>query len=520
MATSWRERRKYANNYLTNAVLIHMDDIEQAILSAWSSVKDRILFDPAELRRRLERMQRPSLAKVPRVWTVALRAGDTRLRSPVVEFRPREADETQAGGRCGRHEVSVDRQALITLGRPVDVAGCTVHEAARRLGVNPQNLLHGRLKGTFDVRYVRGLEGRPGKPRPILTAKHWLDPTTRGFDSTEPAWRWAGQFDATRIPKIEQTLVRVSHFQVRGGSKRYRDTAALHPEHPAVAGEDGMDVARKRRDKRLPKPPPDNAWYKWKGDEYVGYDWRKRGAKEAYERHERQKELSREGQRRRRAENPPPMLARGSLEFKGWRWLCPCCQRAVQILYLPLERVNLITLNDPVARDELEKNGEPVDTPPRGLASAACHRVTFLARGKKDFWGEVIAHLTGGLLYGAEVKRLDVARVQRKRPYAPRPNATPAWRRPMVQERLLKGWSYKRIAADMGITTGTVDTHAQAIYRQHRVHGRAELVRLLGAAPEVALTHWRDVRAMRGSGWTQTSNGAIRAAPRPLSPGS
>ena len=43
-------------------------------------------------KRRLDRMKRPNLAKVPRVWTVALRAGDTRLRSPVVEVTPHGAD--------------------------------------------------------------------------------------------------------------------------------------------------------------------------------------------------------------------------------------------------------------------------------------------------------------------------------------------------------------------------------------------------------------------------------------------
>ena len=127
---------------------------------------------------------------------------------------------------------------------------------------------------------------------------------------------------------------------------------------------------------------------------------------------------------------------------------------------------------------------------------AACHRVKVLTRASKDFWNDLIAHLTGGLLYGAEVKRLACAAPQRKRAYAPRPNAPPAHRRLMVQERLLKGWPYKRIATDMNISAGTVDTHAQAIYEQHRVHGRAELIRQLGATPEVELTHWRDLRAL------------------------
>ena len=74
-------------------------------------------------------MKRRNLAQVPRVWTQALRAGDTRLRSPVVEFNPTIAHSTQAGGACGRHEVTVNRRALVALGRPVDVMQCTRQEA-------------------------------------------------------------------------------------------------------------------------------------------------------------------------------------------------------------------------------------------------------------------------------------------------------------------------------------------------------------------------------------------------------
>jgi DNA-binding NarL/FixJ family response regulator len=122
--------------------------------------------------------------------------------------------------------------------------------------------------------------------------------------------------------------------------------------------------------------------------------------------------------------------------------------------------------------------------------------VKVYTRASKDFWNDLVAHLSGGLLYGAEVSRPAWLTRQRRRPYAPRPNAPPAHRRLMVQERLLKGWPYKRIAADMHISPGTVDTHAQAIYAQHRVHGRAALIRQLGATPEVELTHWRDRRAI------------------------
>jgi hypothetical protein len=237
------------NKYQINGVLNHMDDVEQRIVTSWEQIRTRVLADPAELRRRLSRMKRPNLSQVPRVWTYALRAGDTRLRSPVVEFNPRSVETTLSGGARGRHEVRVDRRALLALGRPVDVMRCSLKEAAQRLGVRPQNLVPGRIKGTFRATYVEWLGGHGGKPNPILTADGWLDPTTRGFGagSAERAWGWTGQFDASRIPIIEQTLVRVPHVQAAVAQDRYRDTNALHPEHPAVAGDDGMDVVRRRQ---------------------------------------------------------------------------------------------------------------------------------------------------------------------------------------------------------------------------------------------------------------------------------
>jgi hypothetical protein len=220
------------------------------------------------------------------------------------------------------------------------------------------------------------------------------------------------------------------------------------------------------------------------------------GAKGRFERREASLATTRRRRKVQRREKPTPIRAAGSLTFKGWRWLCPRCGRRVQVLHLPLPPVNFVTLHDVAARAVVKRAGVRRSWPAATFACAACHRVRVLTRASKGFWNDLIAHLSGGLLYGAEVARPPWLMRQRRRAFAPRPNAPPAHRRLMVQERLLKGWPYKRIAADMNITRGTVDTHAQAIYEQHRVHGRAELIRQLGATPEVELTHWRDRVAM------------------------
>src|SRR5687768_4603473 len=51
------------------------------------------------------------------------------------------------------------------------------------------------------------------------------------------------------------------------------------------------------KSRRLPPLPPDYVWYKWRGDEYVGYDWRSAAARAGYERRQRQRALARESQR-------------------------------------------------------------------------------------------------------------------------------------------------------------------------------------------------------------------------------
>jgi len=130
----------------------------------------------------------------------------------------------------------------------------------------------------------------------------------------------------------------------------------------------------------------------------------------------------------------------------------------------------------------------------RGFACGRCQRVKVVSRVSRDFWNEVITYLTGGLLYGSEVKRPEWVGRERKREYVPRPNAMPAWRRAVVQEKLLLGWSYKRIAAEMGITCGTVDTHARKIYAEHRVHGRWELAKQLRAGIERPATKRSEIK--------------------------
>src|SRR5439155_10545415 len=132
------------------------------------------------------------------------------------------------------------------------------------------------------------------------------------------AWGWTATELFARVPEeFEQTIVRIPIVWPRG--RKFRDKDDLHPEHPDV------DVGAKRYPSRkLPPPEPDYVWYKFKDGEYVGYDWRSPWGKARHEREMREKEARRE--RRRRREPKRTSAGSGSIEFKGWRWICPRCE--------------------------------------------------------------------------------------------------------------------------------------------------------------------------------------------------
>jgi DNA-binding NarL/FixJ family response regulator len=64
-----------------------------------------------------------------------------------------------------------------------------------------------------------------------------------------------------------------------------------------------------------------------------------------------------------------------------------------------------------------------------------------------------------------------------------------------VQERLLKGWSYKQIAEDLKVAEGTIMGYASRVYPQHQVHSREELARKFGVALDRARSSSRSVSA-------------------------
>jgi DNA-binding CsgD family transcriptional regulator len=267
----------------------------------------------------------------------------------------------------------------------------------------------------------------------------------------------------------------------------------------------------------LPPPEPDHVAYKWKGDQYVGYDWRAAERnpliRENYERHQRRLALIRAARARRVKANPPKSRGGGSMLFRGWRWLCPACQRPVKVLFYPLPPVSKLHCDlthfcDGMPRwfvDGALTALEAERAASRQFACNACNRVATFSRVSHSMWNEVVSCLSRGLLYGHEVERPACVTADRKVAFVTHrraPSPMHARRRERVCARLMEGWSYQRIAGELGISYNAVFAAARALFKRHGVHGRSALARKLGAPLEPLMSKRARVHARVAAGQT------------------
>jgi hypothetical protein len=178
---------------------------------------------------------------------------------------------------------------------------------------------------------------------------------------------------------------------------------------------------------------------------------------------------------------------RGGERFRGWYWACPGCGRDARTLFYPLPRY---TIPKYLGNDLSAHEADAAPESPGTFACLFCHRVKYFTRLDSGAWNYFVAHVTGGMVYGREVKRpaalaeAAVAKVGRQRrpvhgPDSAKRCATEA-RRARVLAGLLRGDTYAAIAAEVGVAYATVAGHVCKIYRAHRVRSRRELAALLG----------------------------------------
>jgi hypothetical protein len=456
-----------------------MDEIDDAIAAAWQRVKSLIAADPDELRKRLHRHRQPAMNRMPRARCLAVRANDLRIEGTLV---PR------GGADARRHEVTLDSREIRRLCAPVEIdpPGESLQEVAAKLGVTRMGLLPARLRNVFQVRHVAGLGGYWGHPVPILYTEKKLDPNARLFGLADPIWGWLSRDLHERIPTdFQQTVVRVPCIL---------PLAWRCAEDVLDLGDNRSPRPRNARAWKLPPPEPDPVWYKWKGDQFVGYDWRAAETnpliRENYERHQRELARIRAGRREKRRRNPPPSTAGGSIPFRGWRWLCPACQRPCRLLYYPLPPISKLHCDltyfcDDMPRwfvDEALAALEAQRNAPRRFACDGCNRVSGYSGVAPRTWNDVVSYLSRGLLYGHEVARPACAVPKRRHAYVAKKRPAAA-RRAAVLEGILNGRTSGQIAADLHVTVDSVKSCARHLCAEHGVHSRRELAAKLGVRP-------------------------------------
>jgi hypothetical protein len=467
-----------------------MDPLELSILKTWNSLSPTLT--PADLKHRLSRRHSQLLQQPPRPWCLALRASDTRLL-PHCTAHP---------DRHHFHEVILTRESIVELCSLIDLPPRSdLAQTAALLGCSTNALLSARVAKTFRTDYFH----HPwGKPRPLLSCDHPLDPAAPNFLPPHALWTWTATYLTNRLPENlpDQLLTRVPAYRHMGHF--YLDPATTHPEHPDLVPPE----KQLRKSKVLPPPPPDNVWYKWKGTEYIGYDWRNPRAAAAFHRREQRLQKARASAKARRRDNPPPRSSQGSIHYIGHNFLCPKCGKKSRLLYLPLPRINLL-------RDEFRRMKDEAKDPgiasilssfiphPSSFDSFACSHCHNLKRisfaHPSSAWNEIITYLTGGLLYGHEVPKpfsgvvasattnppnsfdirtSDFGFEEPKRRNRPHRKITrpPSRRRQQIESLMLHGLSIKEICIELRLKPGTILFYSTQIYEKHNIRCLRDLL--------------------------------------------
>ncbi len=348
-----------------------MDELDGNLLEAWERVWARCEADPDEARRRWLRSGNKMLKRPPRAWCLSVRASDHRIGQTYGYI-----EDEQAWRRGGAHAVVLDGWHIQELCRPVFIPkpGVLLKEAAAILGRDPATL----AQWWMPERAKRG----PGRSR--------RDGSVALFEEiTEPGRVLGVRFEPARIHRS------------RGVPK-----AVVWTERAVDPGADcGVG--------------PHALW---------GTLWHW-----FYQRVDEGMEVELERVPRKRQGTARDSAA-------GWSWVCPGrvdergrrnpCGRLAHRLYLPLPMMTLgrwigerRTLKVAGEAGLHWRPGQAAGLRAAGaggggmqLACARCWQVrsqTFT--NDNGGWDEVIGYLSGGFLYGREVRKPDWFGYERKR---------------------------------------------------------------------------------------------------------
>lgn len=175
---------------------------------------------------------------------------------------------------------------------------------------------------------------------------------------------------------------------------------------------------------------------------------------------------------------PSTRVFRDRTCFRGWRWICPMCERPVASLFLPMRHMSIAEYFG-VEETLGITGGDAVRTGERTFACVKCHRVRYFTSLDHDAWNQLVAFISGGLLYGTEAKRPDWFTPRRRRIY--KRHKSRMVRGKEVERLLIKGLTYRQVADEMGIKLATVQGHVLRLYKKRGVHSRKALRDLANA---------------------------------------
>jgi hypothetical protein len=408
------------------------DEFLNLLQEAWTRVLAKIERDPDELSRRLARRHQRMMRRPPRAWCIAVRAADSRINPATAVCVPEDAAYPASHLARGtkpayaEHQVTLDARLLRQICMPITpFSGVLSEDLKQMLGCSKHHIRYALKHGVLNVRRVAGVLGKQGWPVPLYSSPRGrlLDPSSRLREYADPLWGTTWRYLRDHIPPgLSQTITRTPEWT--------------------------------------------NGLTQVSGSERVWH-------------------------------------------FAGWKWLCPRCGKTCRTIFYPLPPMYGIDL---LRRGSESHPTETQDTPARGRAGSLegetvddvgetarpraddcasfacmlCHQVLYFSRINCRTWNHLISHLSGGLLYGADVPRPTWYEPQRKRPYHPILRRAPSKRREQVTQLLLEGLTYKQIGMRLGICKSTVSSYAQEIYRQRRVKGPDALRRMTAPAAPVA----------------------------------
>lgn len=173
---------------------------------------------------------------------------------------------------------------------------------------------------------------------------------------------------------------------------------------------------------------------------------------------------------------------RGDLKFRGWRWICPGCQRETLRVFYPMPAL--------LRADFVKKAGDDPDdvAPPLPcFACGPCHQINDEGRLRSQGWDTLIAHITGGLLYGREVKKPSWYTAAGKKRFVPRPACQTSKLQAAILPLLLDTTlTPAQISKTLRLRLSSVHTSIRRLLKHHNATNRAHLRELLKPPAEEA----------------------------------